>query len=97
MLIIHEIRYPAFLITMTNIFLKACICECSEWFANCSQTVCKPNARMCGWDCKPVLPHLRTVRIPFAVNQNLLGFCVNTKRIGCTGCPLLASGSWKIN
>ncbi len=25
-------------------------------------------ARMCGWNCEHVLRHLRTVRIPFAVN-----------------------------
>ncbi len=45
----------------------------------------EPNVRMCRWDCKPA------VRIPFAVNQNMLIFCANT-RTGCAGCPLHAPG-----
>ncbi len=56
------------------------------------QIVYEPNARICGWDCKPVLHHPRTVCIPFAVNQNLLVFCMNTKRTGCAGCPFHAPG-----
>ncbi len=38
---------------------------------------------MCGWDCEPTLYHLRTVHIPFAMNQNLSVFCANTKGIEC--------------
>ncbi len=38
------------------------------------RTAYEPNARMCGQDCEPVLRRPRTVRIPFAVNQNLLVF-----------------------
>ncbi len=54
--------------------------------------VCEPNARMCGWDCKPALHCLRMVSIPFAANQNLSVFCANTKRTGCAGCPFHAPG-----
>ncbi len=46
----------------------------AKWFANRSQMVGEPNARMCGWDCEPVLRHPQTVRIPFAANQNLSVF-----------------------
>ncbi len=56
-----------------------------------------PNARMYGWDCEHALRHLLTVHIPFVVNQNLSGFCTNTKGIGCAMCPVFAPGSWKIN
>ncbi len=77
--------------------LKPRIHEHTEWFANHSRMICEPNARICGRDCKPALRHLRMVRMPFAANQNLSFFCTNTKRIGCVGCTLLASGSWKIN
>ncbi len=59
---------------------------------NVSPTAREPNARMCGWDCEPALRHPQTVCIPFAANQNLSVFCMNTKRIGCIGCPLLAPG-----
>ncbi len=52
--------------------------------------VCEPNAHMCGQNCEPALCHLRTVRIPFATNQNLLVFCANTKRTGCARCPFHA-------
>ncbi len=62
--------------------VKLRIHERNKWF--------EPNARMCGWDCKPALCHLRTVRILFAVNQNLSVFCAHTKRTGCAGCPFYA-------
>ncbi len=64
----------------------------TKQFMNCSQTVRESNARMCEWDCKPVLHHPRMVRIPFAANQNLSVFCANTKRTGCAGCPFHAPG-----
>ncbi len=54
--------------------------------------ICAPNARMCGWDCKPVLHHPQTIRILFAVNQNLLVSCANTKRTGCARCPFHTPG-----
>ncbi len=66
-------------------------------YTRARRMVREQNARMCGWDCEPALCHPRTVRIPFAANWNLSVFCANTKRIGCTECPLLASGLWKIN
>ncbi len=56
--------------------------------SNSSRVIPEPNVRMCGWDCKPALRHLQTVRIPCA-NQNLSVFCANTKGIGGTGCPVL--------
>ncbi len=59
---------------MSEINVKPGIHERTEWFANRFETVCEPNARMCEWDCKPALRHLRTVRIPFAMNQNLSVF-----------------------
>ncbi len=61
------------------------------------RTARKPNARMCGWDCELALGRLRMVRIPFTANQNSSVFCMNIKRTGCAGCPLLASGWRKIN
>ncbi len=67
--------------------IKPRLHEHAEWFANR-----EPNAHMCGRDCEPVLGYLQTVRIPFAVNQNLLVFCANTKRTGCTGYPFHAPG-----
>ncbi len=57
----------------------------------------KRNACMCGWDCVPALCHLQMICILFATNRNLSIFYANSKRIGCAGCPLLASGSQKIN
>ncbi len=88
--------------TGLQIYVRKCICsfkprihKSNEWFANRSQTVCEPNALMFGRDCEPTLRHPQTVRIPFA--RKLLVFCANTKRIGCPGCPLLASCSQKIN
>ncbi len=59
----------------------------TKWFANRSRTVREPNTRMCGWNCEPepALCHLQAVRITFAANHNLSGFCGNTKGIGCTG------------
>ncbi len=59
--------------------------------------VCKPNARMCGWDCKHALGCLRTVNIPFIANQNLPVFGANTKEIWCIVRPMFASGLQKIN
>ncbi len=72
--------------------LKSRTHERAKWFVNHSQTVCKPNAHMCRWDCEPALHHLRTVRILFAANQNLLVFYANTKRTAYTGCPFYAPG-----
>ncbi len=46
---------------------------------------CKPNTRMCGWDCEPALRHLWMVRILFAANQNLSVFWANTKGSGSLG------------
>ncbi len=63
--------------------VKPRILERAEWFANCSQTVRKPNARMCGWDCEIALRRPQTVCILFTTNQNLSVFCSNTKRTGC--------------
>ncbi len=57
-----------------------------------SQTVRKPNARTCGWDCEPALHCLQMVRTLFAANRNLSVFCVNTKRTGSTRCPFHAPG-----
>ncbi len=71
--------------------VKPSIHKRAEWFANHSRMVYKPNACMCGWDCEPVLRHLWTVRIPFAVNQNLLVFCANTKRTGCASMHQVSS------
>ncbi len=59
---------------------------------NGSQTVCKPNAYICGQDCVPALHHPRMVCISFAANQNLSVFCANTKRTGCAECPFHAPG-----
>ncbi len=73
-------------------FLKLRIHECAEWFVNCSRTIRKPNARMCGWNCESAQPHLWIVRILSTTNWNLLDFCVNTKRTGCAGCPFHAPG-----
>ncbi len=56
------------------------------------RTTHKPNARMCGWDCEPVLRRLQMVRIPFATNRNLSVVCANTKGTGCAGCPFHAPG-----
>ncbi len=42
---------------------------------NRSRTVFKPNVHICVRDCEPVLGHLQTVCILFAVNRNLSGFC----------------------
>ncbi len=64
-------------------FSKPRIHKRAEWFVHHLQTVCEPNACMCGRDCEPVLRHPRTVRILFAANQNLSLFCANTKRTGC--------------
>ncbi len=50
------------------------------------------NACMCRRDCEPLLRHLRTVHISFAVNQNLSVFCANTKRTGNARCPFHAPG-----
>ncbi len=61
----------------------------TKWFANHLQMIRERNACMCGWNCKSALRHLRTVRIPFAANQNL-SFCTNTKRTGCPECPFHA-------
>ncbi len=47
---------------------------------------------MCGRACKPVLRYPRTVRIPFATNQNLSFFCANTKGTGCAKCPFQTPG-----
>ncbi len=58
---------------------------------------CESNVRMCGQDCEPVLHYLQMVCVPFTTNQNLSVFCANTKGIECTGCPVFASGSRKIN
>ncbi len=66
--------------------------ECAKLFANRPQTGREPNAHMCGRDCEPVLRHLQTVCIPFAVNRNLSVFCANTKRTGCARCPFHAPG-----
>ncbi len=57
---------------------------------NGSRIVCEPNACMCGWDCEPMLCHLRTVCILFVTNRNLSVFCANIKRTGCAGCPFHA-------
>ncbi len=72
--------------------VKPRIHEHTKWFANCSQTVCEPNGRMCGRYCKSALRHPPMVCIPFAKNQNLSVFCPNTKRTGCAGCPFHAPG-----
>ncbi len=72
--------------------LKPRICEHAEWFANRLRMVHDPNARMCRRDYKPALRCLRTVRIQFVTNWNLLVFCANTKRIGCAGYPLYVPG-----
>ncbi len=61
-------------------------------YTRARRMVRKPNGHMCGRDCKPVLRHPRTVRIPFVANQNLLVFCANTKRTGCAWCPFYAPG-----
>ncbi len=50
------------------------------------------TTRMCGHECEPALRCPQMVRIPFAVNQNLLVFCVNTKRTGCARCPFHTPG-----
>ncbi len=68
------------------------MCVCVDGTVNLRCAICEPNVRMCGWDCGPVLRHLRTVHIPFAANWNLLVFCANTKRTGCAGCPFHAPG-----
>ncbi len=44
------------------------------------QTDREPNARMHGWNCKPVLHHSQTVCIPFATNRNLW-FFTQTQRV----------------
>ncbi len=41
---------------------------------------------------EPVLCHPQMVRIPFAANWNLLGFCTNIKKTGCAGCSFHAPG-----
>ncbi len=61
-------------------------------YTRAHQMVREPNARICGWDCDPVLRHLQTVCIPFAAKRNLSVFCANTKRTGCAGCPFHAPG-----
>ncbi len=63
----------------------------------CEPNSLQPNMCMRGWDCEHALCYLRMVHIPFATNQNLLVFCTNTNGIGCTMCPVFASGLRKIN
>ncbi len=43
-------------IQSTRLWSKPRIHEHPEWFANRSQTVRELNVRICGRDCKPVLP-----------------------------------------
>ncbi len=77
----HFLFFLSFEFNLVDI--KPRIHACAKWFANHSQTVCKPNACMCGWDCKPALCHPQMVHIPFAANRNLSVFCMNTKRTQC--------------
>ncbi len=67
--------------------------ETKASYTQARQMVRKPNAHMCGWDCKPVPSHLRMVRIPFTVIWNLSVFCANTMRTGCAGRPFHALGA----
>ncbi len=64
---------------------KPRIHEHAKWFANRSQTVREPNARMCGRDCEPALRHPWMIRIPFNANQNLVGFAGTEREWGAPG------------
>ncbi len=52
---------------------------------------------MCTKLCVDGTANMCRIRIPFAANWNLSGFCVNTKGIECAECHVFASGSRKIN
>ncbi len=67
-------------------------------YTRACRMVRKPNACMCGWDCKPALRRPRMVRIPFA-EPKLVGFLHEHKEnwmcrvsFPCTRCPFHAPG-----
>ncbi len=66
--------------------------QCKASYIRARRMVREQNARMYRWDCEPVLRRPRTVCMPFTEYQNLLIFCVNTKRTGFIGCPFHAPG-----
>ncbi len=80
---------------MCYIPLKPRIHEHAERFANHLRTVHKPNARMCGWNCKPALCHPQTVLHTVCREPKFVDCFRKHKEnwilwvsFPCTGCPL---------